>query len=229
MIAAITTLAIAFQGAGWMSSSLSSGKAEFASIREEIHRKYGDVPEGAGLTRDADTAIKALAKDRSQTSLFRAVYLRLCTFDPQLPKGTPDPWAVLPKDDYEVARLHFLWAANDAAKPLGEKLLQKDPKDAEVLWRLSYLYSHVGKKPSWDPAKGITMARSAMVLAPCAKTNFRYADALSMLLAGSRPDPATLKDCSAHFDLYLRDAKKDDPDLPLAKQAKKWLAGLGAG
>src|SRR5579862_1670436 len=140
----------------WMASRLDAGRPEFVAIRRQIQQTYGQVPEGAPPTSESvAAAVKKMASTKKPEDVFSAIYLKVCAGDRQLPPGALDPWKILPEDDIEVARLHFLWADNEAAKPLGDRIIAKTPSDAEVLCALSWLYSHVGKKPSWNPAKGV--------------------------------------------------------------------------
>lgn len=215
----------------WSRSELKPGKAEFRAIRANIQRKYGLIPEGALLEddRDAKAALNQYKKTHAPADAFRAVYLALTTRDGvrsrQFRIGV-DPFKHLPSDDYEVARLRFLWSwpyLEYKLKPLADRLLKVDPRDAEVLRADSYTRSHFGRG---EEKLGVERAELAMKLAPCVRTYVRAADARAMLYLRTK-DKADADKAIEHFALYFNSARRDDPARDVSVKCVAWLRTQG--
>jgi hypothetical protein len=116
----------------WANSRLEVTRADFRRVREEIHGKFGLLPRSSFVDPSySEAAYRAYSKSKQPVDAFRTLYLWRCTGDSSAPVKFEQLWAALPTNEYEVARLHFLWAAPypvNNATPLGERLLAKIPK-----------------------------------------------------------------------------------------------------
>lgn len=214
----------------WAPKEFKEGRAEFRAVRLQIQKQYGAIPENA-LSDDDTMAKAALAtygKTRRAVDAFKAVYLSLTTRNGlvgrQFKIGV-DPFKDMPSSDYEVARLRFIWEqpfVQYNLRPLGERLLRKNPNDAEVLWAHSYICTHyLGAEQ-----EGLELAEKVVKLAPCVRTYVRAADARATMYVRKK-QPEDAEAAVRHFGKYFASARKDDPARDMAQRCLDWLKKQG--
>ncbi|HVT14199.1 MAG TPA: hypothetical protein VHE55_18195 [Fimbriimonadaceae bacterium] len=171
--------------------------------------------------------MEAYLRSHSAVDAFRTVYLILACKKvneaPQFKIGV-DPFKDMPAGDYEVVRLRFLWEWGDITyrlRPVGDRLLARDPNDVEVLWSDSFLDSHYG-----GPADGVAKAEKAVKLYPCVRTYVRAGDAHAwMYMKTKKPEDG--KRTVYWFDKYFAAAKKDDPAYSMSVRERAYFKKLG--
>ncbi|HVT14198.1 MAG TPA: hypothetical protein VHE55_18190 [Fimbriimonadaceae bacterium] len=212
----------------WNHFSSKAGLPELRAIRESIEKKYGRIPETSGSpAAEADAPMAAYLKSHSAADAFRAVYMILATrrgWEAHQFKLGVDPFKNLPVDDYEVVRLRFLWNwtfLDYQLGPLGDRLLARDPNDAEVLWADSFICSHYHNE-----TKGVERAEKLVKLLPCVQSYLRAADAHAyMYLVTKKPEDGKLT--VYWFDKYFAKAKKDDPDYAMSVKERAYFKKQG--
>ncbi|MBN9502818.1 MAG: hypothetical protein BGO01_12430 [Armatimonadetes bacterium 55-13] len=180
--------------------------------------------------RKIDQAIGTFVSNRSASNAYRLVY-RIIQFQPSMgvPASVKDPWATMGKNTYEVARLRFLFTYRSLEYnqiPLGEDLLKIDPKDTEVMWALSVLYSHQGPRNVWKPERGVELAEAACKLYPSLRTFARVGDAYVTLFGKTNKD-SDAQSSARFYKQYLAAANENSFGYKNVVRDIKWLKERG--
>ncbi|CAN5450344.1 hypothetical protein BH11ARM1_BH11ARM1_04240 [soil metagenome] len=196
----------------------------FTEIRKSIEAKYG-VPTTAMV--DPKIAIGMYSRNGARNSVadaFKAGYAFLATDQPENYSKELEPiWSILPKNDWETLRLHFLCDKlnKDNVTDVGDRLLKHFPNDLELLTRMAVIRTAI--KPDQKIATARKYADQAFALRACSLTYFtvgwtRLYDGKGNPSPGTREDAATALHA---MQMFLKIANKNDHRIPIAKDVVK--------
>jgi hypothetical protein len=213
----------------WAKSRLQRTRADLGIARVEVEAATGPILHDAFLGESrAEAELKLYTTSRQGVHAFKALYLWIASGSDSKPTRYEDLWAVLPVDEYEVARLHFIWGAGEGINilaSLGDRLLAKDPRDLEVLYVSAFLRSYF--KPEMDLAKAEKYAHAALSGHQSPSTFLRYG-MVKMFQARDTKSAAAGKVAKKYIDMYLGSANpKDTRHLRLARTWLTWLGQQG--
>lgn len=210
----------------WSHSKLTQTHPEFKKVRETVFKEFGILPENEPIPETrAMSAFADYGRSKKPVDAFRTLCLWAGTHRGVGPIKFYSLWDVLPKDDYEVARLHFLWGADDAANalcPLGDRLLAVNSKDAEVLGAMAVLRAAIW--PDHDFAKATNYAAELMRLTPCRMSYFRYGQVFAEKFKASK-DQKDAQVARSYLEKYLNDFPHTPKSL-MVRMANDYLAEL---
>lgn len=209
----------------WSFSKLEVTRNDFHKVRVEMQRTYGLLTGGAFIDEGkAEAAYGAYLSTKRPVDAFRALYLWNATGGSSPPMKFEALWKVLPSDEYEVARLHFIWGAGElmnALAPMGDRLLKKDPNDIQVMHIVANLRTRV--IPDRDLKKAEAYAARVLKEAPGPLSYLRYG-MVKMYVAKQTKDAAAGKAARVHIEKFLTTAHPRDSWH--RQQATAWLKWL---